>query len=304
MNARMVKVRVPATTANLGPGFDCLGLALGLWNEATITLEGQGVVVTAEGESAGTLPRDERNLVIKALRFFYEARSLLMPVGVRLHCVNRVPLGSGMGSSATAVLMGLLAGSALTDEPFDPDSLLRLAATMEGHADNAAAALWGGLTLVAACEERWLVRRVEVPALRVAIVLPAVDLPTRTARAALPVQVAMRDAAYNLAHTALVIEALREGDLELLCLAMSDRLHEPFRLALIPGAEAARNAARRMGAAVALSGAGPSLIAFSQDDPAPLAQAMQHSFEVHGVRARSFLLETTAEGASVLSASA
>jgi homoserine kinase len=301
---RTVSVRVPATTANLGPGFDCLGLALDLWNDASFSLEGERLSLLLEGEDSGALPSDERNMVIRAVRFFCEERGLPIPRGLKVICRNRIPLGSGLGSSAAAVLLGLLGASELLYQPLNSSEALEMAAQMEGHADNAAAALLGGLTIVASAESGWLVRRIEPPQLQAAYVLPAVDLPTRTARAALPPQVPLKDAAFNLARSALVIEALRDGDMHLLGQAMEDRLHQPFRFPLVPGAEAACSAARKAGAAaVALSGAGPSLIAFTDGDPAPIAAAMQAAFDAAGVTSRSFTLKTTSCGASVTTAS-
>ena len=298
--AKTVRVRVPATTANLGPGFDCLGLALDLWNEAIFSLEGERLSLHLEGEDSGALPSDERNMVVRAVRFFCEERGLAIPRGLKVICHNRIPLGSGLGSSAAAVLLGLLGAGALFNQPLSGMEALEMAAQMEGHADNAAAAILGGLTIVAPGESGWLVRRIEAPVLQAAYVLPSVDLPTRTARAALPRQVPLKDAAYNLGHSALVIEALRNGDLELLGQAMDDRLHQPFRFPLVPGAEAARTAARKAGAAaVALSGAGPSLIAFTGGDPLPIAAAMKSAFQSAGLTARSYSLKTTSCGSSV-----
>ncbi len=298
---RMVRVYVPATTANLGPGFDCLGLSLDLWNEATFTVEGDHLSLSIEGDDGGVLPRDERNLVIRALRFFCEERRLPIPRGLKVTCNNRIPLGSGLGSSAAAVLMGILGAGALFEQQVQTGEALELAAQMEGHADNAAAALLGGLVIVSPADTGWLVRRIEVPELQVAYVLPSIDLPTRTARAALPPQVPLKDAAFNLGRSALVIEALRSGDLNLLSQAMEDRLHQPFRFPLVAGAEDARLAARRAGAAaVALSGAGPSLIAFTAGSPAPVAAAMKAAFETAGVGSRSYVLKTTLCGARVL----
>jgi homoserine kinase len=293
-------VRVPATTANLGPGFDCLGLALNLWNEATFRLEGDHLSLSIEGDDGAALPRDERNMVVRAVRFFCEARGLAIPRGLKVTCNNQIPLGSGLGSSAAAVLLGLMGAGALLDQPLELPEVLDLAAQMEGHADNAAAAIWGGLVIVSSSENGWLVQRIEVPELQVAFVLPSVDLPTRTARAALPHQVPLKDAAFNLGRSALVIESLRRGDLELLGQAMEDRLHQPFRFPLIPGAEAARMAARKAGAAaVALSGAGPSLIAFTAGDPSPIAGAMASAFAAEGVGTRSYMLKTTLCGAQI-----
>lgn len=294
-----VSVKVPATTANLGPGFDCLGLALDLWNEATFSIEGEGLHLQNFGEGQG-IPVDERNLVFQAMRFFCDTRGLPFPRGMTIQMVNHIPVGSGLGSSATAALLGLLGAAALFDGQPNNEEILNLAARMEGHADNAAAALLGGLVIVAAGKGGWLARRVPIPTLQVALVLPKVHLPTHAARAALPGEVSMKDAIFNLGRALLVVEALRAGDLSLLNQSIDDRLHLPYRLPLIPGGQQALEAAYAAGAsAVTISGAGPSLIAFSSDDPTPIAQAMTDAFEQNEVSSRSFVLNTTSCGASV-----
>jgi homoserine kinase len=294
-----VQVRVPATTANLGPGFDCLGLALDLWNKATFTIEGDGLRLYCVGEGQG-IPTDERNLVFQSMRFFCDWRGLTFPRGLTIHCENHIPIGSGLGSSAAASLLGILGAAALLDGPLNHEEALGLAARMEGHADNAAAALLGGLAIVSTGKGNWLARKVEIPALQVALVLPEVHLPTHTARAALPSEVTMKDVTFNLGRAMLVVEALRYGDLDLLHQVIDDRLHLPYRLPLIPGGQRALEAAYAAGAsAVTISGAGPSLIAFSATDPAPIAEAMTAAFHEHEVSSRSFVLNTTSNGAEI-----
>ncbi len=296
---RSVRVRVPATTANLGPGFDCLGLALDLWNEAEFTIDGEGLRLACSGEGQ-QLPTDERNLIIQSIRFFCDTRGLTLPRGLAIRCQNQIPVSSGLGSSAAAVLTGLLGIAALLDRPLDPNEALSLAARMEGHADNAAAALLGGLVIVAAGKGAWLARQIAIPTRQVAVVLPEIDLPTHAARAALPEDIALKDVTYNLGRAMLVVEALRSGDLGLLSQAMDDRLHLPYRLPLIPGGQRALDAAYRASAsAVTISGAGPSLIAFTARDPTPAAAAMSAAFRQAGVASRIFLLQTAQFGASV-----
>ncbi len=295
----IVRVRVPATSANLGPGFDCLGLALDLWNEAEFSMEGEGLHLHCSGEGQH-LPTDERNLVIQSIRFFCDTLGLTLPRGVTIRCQNNIPVGSGLGSSAAAVLTGLLGTSALLDRPLEINEALTLAARLEGHADNAAAALFGGLVIVAAGKGAWLARQITIPTRQVAVVLPEIDLPTHAARAALPEDIALKDVTYNLGRAMLVVEALRSGDLGLLSQAMDDRLHLPYRLPLIPGGQRALDAAYRASAsAVTISGAGPSLIAFTAGDPAPAAAAMTAAFRQAGVASRTFLLHTAQSGASV-----
>jgi homoserine kinase len=301
MSLTSVCVRVPATTANLGPGFDCLGLALDLWNRAAFTLSGQGIRIKLKGEGKGLLPTDERNLIVRAFLRFYEAMGKPAPEGLEIICDNQIPMGSGLGSSATAILAGLLAANAFLGEPANRQEILRLATEIEGHADNAAAALWGGLVVVILHDQQPEVFRFEPALLKVVVVLlPSVHLPTAAARAALPKMVPLADAVYNLGRTALVVEALRSGDLALLGKAMRDRLHQPYRLNLIPGAEQALQAACQAGAAAAaISGAGPSLIAFPVAEGEPVAASMAAAFEQAGQKTRSMMLFTTPQGAAV-----
>ena len=266
-----VTVRVPATTANLGPGFDTLALALDLWNEAVFQPVESGLTITVEGEGMGILPLDRTNLVLKAVEEFCLRTNQPVP-GLAVRCTNQIPLGSGLGSSAAATLLGLLGANAILGTPFNRDQILEIAIEVEGHPDNAAAAINGGLVVVSAENDHgWLVRRFDLPALSAALVLPNFDFPTHSARAALPKQVPFEDAVFNMGRALLVVEALRTGDLDLLGKAMKDRLHQPYRVPLIPRAAEAMAAARKAGAvAIAISGAGPSVIAFMAGDPTPV----------------------------------
>ncbi len=301
MSSNSVSVRVPATTANLGPGFDCLGLALDLWNRATFTLCGQGIRVKLKGEGKSRLPTDGHNPIARAFLKLYAAVDKPAPEGIEIICDNQIPLGSGLGSSAAASLAGLIGANALLGEPASRQEILRLAVEIEGHPDNAAAALWGGLVVVISHDQRPEVYHIEPAHLKVVVVLlPSVNLPTSVSRAALPKMVPMADAVYNLGRTALVVEALRSGDLVLLGKAMRDRLHQPYRLNLIAGAEKALQAACQSGAAAAaISGAGPSLIAFPVSEGEPVAASMVAAFEQAGQTAHSMVLFTASQGATV-----
>jgi len=296
-----VRVRVPASSANLGPGFDCLGLALDLWNETTLRVEGRGLNFEIEGEGAETIIRSEDNLIIQAMRHLYQKAGQPFPRGLHLTCINRVPLGSGLGSSSSAILTGLLSANAFCDSSFSPSALLAMAAELEGHADNLAAALWGGLVLVAKQDGGWLAQTIELPVLdwHIVVVVPRFQLPTRHARSVLPEVVPLPDAVFNNSRTALLVEALRTGNFTLLHSAIHDRLHQPYRLGLIPGADEALRSAQDMGAAAALSGAGPSLIAFCQQDASLTAQQMQKAFQAAGLDSRSMFLSVSRKGAEV-----
>jgi homoserine kinase len=299
MSNHSVAVHTPATTANLGPGFDCLGLALDLWNKAVFTLDGQGVRVKIHGEGSGLMPTDERNLVARAALRLYQVMGAALPNGLTIYCENRIPISSGLGSSSAGALTGLMGANALLGNPASTDDLLRIATAMEGHPDNVAAALLGGLTLAITTNEGTLAARLPVAALKVAIAVPAIHLPTQAARAALPREVPLSDAVFNIGRTAFVIEALRSGDLPLLGKAMDDRLHQPYRLKMIPGGEEVFNAARQAGAlAVALSGAGPSIIAYLalECDAEVVAAAMVSAFARANIQARGLALQLSEQG--------
>ncbi len=297
------RVRVPATTANLGPGFDCLGLALDLWNEVSFSLEGEGVVATAEGPGSERLPPGPKNLIARSFLRLCREAGRPIPLGLRIHSELKVPPSSGLGSSAAAVTAGLLGANTLLGHPFDRPRLLELAADIEGHPDNVAATVLGGLTIVVRRGERLLTKKILVPEVHVALVVPELPFSTKAARAGLPQEVPMQDAVFNLGRTPLVVEALRTGDLELLHDVMEDRLHQAARLKLIPGGPVAWVAAQHAGAAaVAISGSGPSLVAFVGlgTDALRVARAMAEAFAGEGIGARPLGLRASTSGAAVL----
>lgn len=257
----MVKVTVPATSANLGPGFDCLGVALTchatLWAEAT----------PAEMSMTGC-PAPYRNAGNLAWRAFDAARiRFKLPGGVRLHLVSDIPVARGMGSSAALTVAGLCAAWALHRDGLPLSELLRLAAQLEGHPDNAAPALLGGLQSAMADEQgvHTVAHPMHASFLMMAFI-PPFELATKQARAALPAHVPLGDAVFNMAHTLALLDALKEGDGARLHRAMQDRLHQPYRYPLIKGGAEVNALAHRAGAdAVCISGAGPALLAFYRD---------------------------------------
>jgi homoserine kinase len=299
---KSVIVHVPATTANLGPGFDTLGLALDLWNETEfIQTEGNGIALSISGEAEETLPCDASNAIAAAALQLY-ARAGKEPGGLEIRCTNRIPLISGLGSSSAALLTGLLGANALLDEPFSRQEILNMATEYEGHPDNVVPAMLGGLVASVICEDQIVTRKLVVSPMAITVVFPDFYFPTKAARAILPEYVSRQDAIFNVSRAVLVIKSLEVGDLALLGEVMEDSLHQPYRLPLIPGAQAAIQAAHQAGAsAVALSGAGPSLIAFSrQPADAGIGLAMQQAFEQAGLTARIFPLNISVSGASVV----
>jgi homoserine kinase len=311
---KKVSVSVPASTANLGAGFDCLALALGLRNTVEFWEIKQGLEIDVEGEGEDRVPLDAGNLIVRAAERVFE-KTGRRPAGLRVHLVNGIPLGSGMGSSAAAIVGGLAAANALVDGGLSRDDLLRLAYEIEGHADNAAAALFGGLILVSAAAEAGamhesptgamhesplLVRALPVPPMKVVIALPGLRFSTAEARAALPEQVPLTDAVFNIGRALFTVQALTTGDQALLRWAIADRLHQPYRQRLIPGYDAAVAEARKAGAAAAtLSGAGPSLVAFGPDRHAEIAAAMRAAFGANGTPCRTFVLPVDRQGVQV-----
>ena len=245
-------VRAPATTANLGPGFDCAAVALDLWNELEVE-DGSGVAV--EGEGAGELPEDWSNLAIQAY-------SLLgSPEGKSFRFSNRIPLERGLGSSAAAIALGLAAAA-----PGEPaERLLQLGSLLEGHSDNLAAALVGGACLTSGGRIAKVAET--LPVVPVAIV-PEGRVSTRGARAALPETVSHADAAFTAAHAALLGAGLASGRLDVLAGAFEDRLHEPYRAAAAPLLEAVRSEWPAGAIGVTLSGSGPTVIVWARPEQA------------------------------------
>ena len=293
-----VSVRVPATTANLGPGYDCLGLALSLHNEVTLALADE-FSVEIEGEGADVLPRGESHLVLRAAEAAAQAAGRDLPP-VALTQVNRIPLARGLGSSSAAIVGGVVAANELLGLGLSERRMLDICTEVEGHPDNVAPALLGGLTVCCAVDGEVLVRRLDVAeGLRCVVAIPDFEVVTEEARRALPETVPHVDAVFNLCRTGLVVSALVTGEFELLCEGMRDRLHQPYRTHLVPGLDDVIEAALGAGAmGVCLSGSGPTVAAFVVDDGEEITQAMVNVFAGRGVVACGEVLDLSAAGAT------
>jgi homoserine kinase len=291
-------VRVPGSTANLGSGFDALGLALGLYNTIEIEEIARGVELTVEGEGADHLQRNaERSLVVRAARAAF-AHLGVTPPGLRIHLKNEIPLKRGLGSSGTACLGGIVGAAALAGQPLSPADILRLALPLEGHPDNITPSLVGGLT--AACVSEGAVRYVKIPiskAIQIVAVIPDRELSTAEARRALPPQVPLADAVYNVGRAAMLVGALVTGDLSLLDEATRDRLHQPYRAKLLPGMDEVLETGRRAGAVAAfLSGAGSTVVALVDREAEAVGREMVDAWARKGVRAQAKVLTIDLEG--------
>ncbi len=306
-----VSVLVPATTANLGPGFDCLGLALDLHNRVELAVA-DATTVHVTGHGADRLPRDETNLVLRSAARVAQVAGR-RPPGWALRQHNEIPLARGLGSSSAAIVGGLVAANLALEVGMAPRDLLNLAVQMEGHPDNVAPALLGGLTVC--CSDPaddagrvgtglGVARFDPTPGLRAALAIPDYEVSTEAARRVLPAQVSHADAVFNTGHCAAVLAALISGDLRLLGQAMKDRLHEPYRAPLVRGMAEGVAAALAAGAhAAALSGSGPTLVAFVTsalpEGEKAVLEAMVAALRAQGVSCQGLVVALTGEGAKV-----
>ncbi|MEE8326477.1 MAG: homoserine kinase [candidate division NC10 bacterium] len=289
---------MPASTANLGSGFDVLGLALGLYNTIEMETTSRGVEVTVEGEGAERLQGEgKRSLVVRAAEAAF-AHLGVTPPGLKVHLRNEIPLKRGLGSSGTACLGGIIGAAELTGRPLSPQEILKLALPLEGHPDNITPSLVGGLT--ASCLSEGEVRYVKIPlpeAITVVAVIPEQQLSTAEARRALPRQVPFADAVHNVSRVALLVGAMVAGDLSLLDEATRDRLHQPYRAKLLPGMEEVLEVARRGGALAAfLSGAGSTVVALVNQGAETVGAEMAEAWARIGLRAEVKVLAIDREG--------
>lgn len=298
---RKVTISVPATSANLGPGFDCLGMALNLRHQVTfIEQASPGLQIMASGEDAQLIPRDQSNLVYQSMQIIFRQTGA-KPDGLAIIQHNQIPIASGLGSSSSAVLAGLFGANEFSGSPYTREQLLQMASDLEGHPDNVAPAVYGGLVLGIQSANGLIVEQIDMPPLQAVVVLPEFDLLTETARAVLPRAVSTADAIFNSSRLGLLIRALQSGNYSQLSIAMQDRLHQPYRVPLIPGMQEAMTVALEAGAAgVALSGAGPSLIAFASRDHVLIAETIAAAFHNAGLDARHWLLQVDRSGTEVL----
>lgn len=295
------KVSVPATTANLGPGFDVIGMALDLCNEVEMEEIPHGFVITVEGEGADVIVRNEQNLVYEAAQHIFR-RAGYHPTGLRIHLKNAIPVTRGLGSSSAALVGGLVAANRLCGDPFDTDTLLQIATELEGHPDNVAPALLGGVVVSGKVRDQWRTLRVQPPAeLETVVAIPDFLLETQTAREVVPQMISRDDAIFTSSHVGLMVLALMQKDLELFGAVMEDRLHQPYREELIPGMRRVIEKAEKYGAVgAALSGAGPTIIAFTNGRKRLVGEMMEVAFAEYGIACKVKHLSPRLQGCVVI----
>lgn len=301
-----IHIRIPATSANIGPGFDCVGMALDLYNDFILERlpKREKIMVKNHGEGEDQLPDNGDHLTIQSI--IEELRHLKNDVvdvidgGWRLTCHNQVPSASGLGSSSTAILAGVAFAHALHYGRCDLHQILARAAVIEGHADNVTPAVVGGMVVTALKQGMLLVQPIPCPPLRVVVCVPQFEFLTPDARELLPQNIPRQDAVFNIGRVLLVVEALRTGNDALLRQAMDDHLHEPYRLPRIPGARKVVTAALQVGAiAVCLSGAGPGLLAFAREHHELIGGAMCQAFNQAQLQARYWVQSAFSPGLTI-----
>jgi homoserine kinase len=293
-----VRIAVPATVANLGPGFDVLALALELQNEVVATQTGESGLTIDPGPDAPAELRDPaRNLVARAYTATCAELGAL-PEGLHIQCVNRIPFRRGLGSSAAAALAGVLCATSLHAAPWDEQRILAWVSGIEGHPDNAAAALLGGLAIVV--PEVAAVNMEVSDELQAVLYVPELELSTALARTVVPQAFSRADAVFNLSRAALLVRAVALRDWDLLGVAMQDRWHQPPRTALFPALPSLIAAAMEGGArGASLSGAGPSVVALTDRDPQAVAAAMAAAAVAAGIGGEAIVSRVRNWGARV-----
>ncbi|MDY7022068.1 MAG: homoserine kinase [Cyanobacteriota bacterium] len=308
--SKSVTVTIPATTANLGPGFDCIGAALTLYNRLTISewepeITGDAVnteMITVQGINCDRLSTDQDNLAYQAFLKLYQHLGQSAPP-VQLDINLGFPLARGLGSSATAIVGGLVAANAFAGSPLSQTEVMNLAIEMEGHPDNVVPALLGNCQLSVASETGWEICEIPWHSSIIPIVaIPDFELSTAEARQVLPTEFSRSDAIFNTAHFGLLVRGLETGDEKWLRVAMQDKIHQPYRKSLIIGYDAVRSAAINAGAyELVISGAGPTLLALSNAVSAPdVALAMAEAWHPFGVRVEVRSLQIETEGARII----
>jgi homoserine kinase len=299
VNRQKVRVQVPASTANLGPGFDTIGMALNLyaWIEMSVAEKTSFHLL---GDLIDGVPKDKSNLIYVVAQKLFQQAGLSIPE-LEISMYSEIPLTRGLGSSASAIIGALVAANTLAQNKFSMQELFQMACQFEPHPDNIGASLYGGI-IVACCDGQRVehVRIEPDPRLELLVAIPAFKLSTSKAREVLPEKVSLKDAVFNVGHSSLLVAALATGKFELLTFAMQDVLHHPYRASLIPGMNQILSQATQHGAlSVALSGAGPTMIAFverTSSRKADLESFLQQSFQKSGIQVQLKWLMPSTQG--------
>jgi homoserine kinase len=295
-----VSVKVPATTANLGAGFDCIGAALSLYNQFTFTLA-DALSIVAQGAEADRVDVNEQNLAYQAFVKVFDRLQRPVP-GIELKIDLEVPLARGLGSSATAIVGGILGGNGIAGFPLSPTEMIEMAIAMEGHPDNVVPALIGGCRLAASYGEKWEICDIPWHSSIVPVVaIPNFELSTAEARQVLPATYSRADAVFNISHLALLMRGLETGNGQWVKAGLVDRIHQPYRQKLIKGYAEVEQAAMAAGAyGLVISGAGPTLLALVDEGRASqVVAAMSEAWQVMDIEPIVRILQLDVAGAQI-----
>ena len=299
--SRKATARIPASTTNLGPGFDVLGLALQLYSTVSLEITGSSTEVIVSGVDVEKIPSTPEHIAFQAVESIFQRSGVQQPKGLKLTIANGIPAIRGLGGSGTAILGGLLTANVLCGNMFCLSEIVNFATAIEGHPDNVAASLYGGLVISVQEEEQiHAIQLVCDPALHVVLAIPEFTLSTQKARDILPKTVDFADAIYNISRSSLLVASIATGKLDMLPLAMKDKLHQPYRSTLIPGFNAVVEAATSAGAlSIALSGAGPTIAAYCLNNMDQVGSRMQEVFNQHDIPCKIKVLSADLDGATV-----
>ncbi len=293
--------RVPASTTNLGPGFDVLGLALQLYSTVSLEITKNETEVIVSGVDVEKIPSTTEHVAFRAVESVFQKSGKQLPNGLILKIDNGIPAIRGLGGSGTAILGGLLTANVLCGNPFSRSHLLNFASAIEGHPDNVAASLHGGLVI--SVQENEHIHTIQIPCdpnLFIVLAIPEFTLSTQKARDILPKNVKFADAIYNISRSSLLVASIASGKFDMLSTAMTDRLHQSYRSTLIPGFDDVVDAATSTGAlSVVLSGAGPTIAAYCLNNMEQVGKSMQEAFSENDIRCEIKILGTDIEGAKV-----
>lgn len=303
---KTITIRVPATSANCGPAFDCMGVACTLYDDFTYTVSDtkSGFYLQVIGEGAGMLHPSGRNLAFSSFLEIWNQYTNHMRVGITLQMRNDIPMSRGLGSSSAAIVGGVMAANILAEAHLNREQILKVANKIEGHPDNVAPAIYGGFTISCLKDgEPHCLRFLPSKPLQFIAVIPDKPLATALARKALPAQVSLQDAVFNESRSALLAGSLMSGQYEFLPLAMEDKLHQPYRARLIPGMENVFQAGQAAGAYhCIISGAGSTIMAYADEkhDGTAIGKAMVDAFAACGQKAVAKILLMDQDGAKIL----
>ena len=299
--SQRASARIPASTTNLGPGFDVLGLALQLYSTVSLEITGNETEVVVTGVDVEKISNTPGHVAYRAVEYVFQRSGQKLPKGLLLNIVNGIPAIRGLGGSGTAILGGLLTANVLCGHPFSHSELLNFASSFEGHPDNVSASLYGGFVI--SVQEHDHIHTIQIPcdpALHIVLAIPEFTLSTQEARDILPKSVEFADAIYNISRSSLLVASIASGRYDLLPTAMTDRLHQPYRSTLIPGFNDVVDAATSAGAlSIALSGAGPTIAAYCLDNMEQIGSSMQEAFRYNNIRSDIKIVRVDHEGTKV-----